>query len=243
MNRITILSALALVTALSGSAQAASPHGSRQPQADQSTQRERQARGDFTHDGFYLRFALGFGAFSDALSSRDENASGETSQGVVSGVSSVGEITVGGSLTPHFILGGGVWTSTVLASGFTATDGDVPSDLHEPDNFTIVGPFVNWYFASRSFEPSGGFHLQGGLGLAVLNGFRPEQVRHDERRVAVGPGFVAGFGYEWWIHEQWGMGVLARLTAAGLIEKDERDDYWYHGVATFPAFLFSATYN
>jgi hypothetical protein len=86
--------------------------------------------------------------------------------------------------------------------------------------------------------------LQGSLAVAVLNGFRADQVQsNDNQRVAVGAGAMFGFGYEWWVEKQWGVGVLARVTAAGLAEKDQRKEVWYHGVATFPALLFTATYN
>ncbi len=215
------------------------------PERDRESD-EKRAPGDYEHDGFYLRVGLGFGGFTDALVSKDENASGDQSEGVVSSVASVGEFMLGGSINRHFIVGGGLWTSTMFVSNFAQTGGDdVPTSLHEPDNFTIVGPFADWYMGQQSeAQPKGGFHAQTALGVAVLNGFRPEQVRSDDnRRVGIGPGIMVGFGYEWWVHEQWGLGVLARFTAAGLVEEDEQDNVWYHGVATFPAFLFTATYN
>ncbi len=236
--------ALSVFSIMSASATLASAEPPDAPAADRIEARAK-APGAFEHDGFYLRFGLGFGAFAQGLSSKDENAADDNSQGTISGVSTVGELMIGGTVTRSLILGGGVWTSTVLVSDFDQTNGDtVPGDLREPDNFTVVGPFVDWYFGHQALRRGdGGLHAQGGLGLAVLNGFRPEQFQGDDRRVAVGPGVMLGFGYEWWVDEQWGMGVLGRLTAAGLIEEDERDDIWYHGVATFPAVLFAGTYN
>lgn len=202
-------------------------------------------RGVREHDGFYLRFGLGFGGVTDAMQSEDEYARGEHHRGTINGLASVGELMLGGTVGQRLIVGGGLWTATTFASFYDRTNGDgVPPDLREPDNFTLVGPFADWYFKTRPrFEEVGGFHAQFGVGLAVLNGFRPEQLRHDDRRVAIGPGVMAGFGYEWWVADQWAMGVLARLTAAGLVEEDSRDELWYHGVATFPAFLLTATYN
>jgi hypothetical protein len=197
------------------------------------------------HDGFYLRFGLGFGAFTDAMAARDEDSDGEIDEGTITGIGSTGELMLGGAVSRQVIVGGGLWTSSTFVTSYANSNDDgIPTDLRQPDNFTIVGPFADWYFSSRAFANSpGGFHAQAGLGLSVLNGFRPEQARHDDRRVAVGPGLMLGFGYEWWVSEQWAIGALARLTAAGLVEKDTRDDYWYHGVATFPAFLFTGTYN
>jgi hypothetical protein len=153
---------------------------------------------------------------------------------------------LGGTLHPQWIVGGGLWTSTVLASDYSHQAGDrVPLELREPDNFTLLGPFFDWYFdAKRGAAQPGGFHLQGGAGLAVLNGWRQEAARDDDkRRVAIGAGLMAGIGYEWWIEEQWAVGALGRLTLAGLVEQDQNDDYWYHGVATVPALLITGTYN
>jgi hypothetical protein len=203
-----------------------------------------EPRGAYEHDGFYLRFGLGFGGFTDGMISHDENAYGEQASGQVAGIASVGEVMIGGAVRRNLILGGGLWTSTLLASSYTHTDGDqIPNELRQPDNFTMIGPFFDYYFGS-SLGRAGGFHLQGSPALAVLNGFRPEQGRYDDdRRVAIGAGLMAGFGYEWWVEKQWGLGVLARLTAAGLAEESENDGFYYHGVATIPAFLFTGTYN
>ncbi len=246
MQRIALLlvSALTSIT-LAAHAQAAEPEPSAEPQADRNAAASTARAGDFEHDGLYLRFGLGFGGFSEGLSSEDKNAADEPSQGRIGGVSSVGEFMIGSAISRRLVLGGGFWTSTILVSDFTQTSGnDVPNDLQEPGNFTIVGAFGDYYFGQMPRRRViGAFHAQAGLGLGVLNGIRPEQVREEDPRVAIGPGVMFGFGYEWWIHEQWGLGVLARLTAGGLVEKDDRGDFWYHGAATFPSFLFTATYN
>jgi hypothetical protein len=197
------------------------------------------------HDGFYFRVGLGFGGFTDNMTARDKATNGEFDSGTITGMASASELMFGGTLSPNWILGGGIWTSTTFVSDYVNTNNNgIPTDLRKPDNFTLVGPFVDWYFSERlDLGPPGGFHAQAGLGFAVLNGFKPEQVRHDDRRVAIGAGLMLGFGYEWWVGEQWGLGALLRLTAAGLLEEDDRDDVWVHGAATFPAFLFTATYN
>jgi hypothetical protein len=176
---------------------------------------------------------------------REDNSNGESDTGTITGIGSTGELMLGGTLSRDLILGGGLWTSTAFITSYMNTNGDgIPTELRQPDNFTIVGPFVDWYFLPQpNGTVPGGFHAEAGVGLAVLNGFRPERVRHDDRRVAVGPGLMAGFGYEWWVSDQWAIGVLGRLTAAGLVEEDERDQVWYHGVATFPGILLTGTYN
>jgi hypothetical protein len=252
MKYLGVTSMMVLIHAVAVEARAASSSSQSAPLAaptagpasESQTQTAATGRGAYEHDGFYLRFGLGFGGFTDGMISDEENANGEQASGQVTGVASVGEIMIGGSVRRNLILGGGVWTSTLLASSYAHTDGDqIPSELRQPDNFTMIGPFFDYYFGN-SLGVKGAFHLQGSPALAVLNGFRPEQGRHDDdRRVAVGAGLMAGFGYEWWVEKQWGLGVLARLSVAGLAEESQSDGFYYHGVATFPALLFTGTYN
>lgn len=213
---------------------------------ERSSEAPAHARGAYTHDGFYLRFGLGFAGFADALQSKAENADDEHAEGQINGVATVSELMIGGSLSPRWIIGGGLWTSTVLASDYRHTEGDaISQELQLPNNFTLIGPFADWYLSARTdVRQSGAFHLQMAAAFAVLNGLRPDEARYDDdRNVAVGGGVMVGFGYEWWIHEQWGMGALVRLTAAGLVEEDDQNATWYHGVAAFPAFMLTATFN
>jgi len=52
-----------------------------------------------------------------------------------------------------------------------------------------------------------------------------------------------GGGYEWWVGEQWGIGVLGRLTYASLTwTSDSNTIETRHGVVV-PAVLFTATYH
>jgi hypothetical protein len=203
-------------------------------------------RGAYEHDGFYLRLGTGFGGFADVVSATEEGEDGHHSEAQVTGIASASELMLGGAISRNWILGGGVWTSTLLASDYSHEAGaELPNELRRPDNFTLVGPFADFYVGGNPrFARRGAFHFQGGLAFAVLNGFRPDPADFDgDRRVGVGAGLMLGAGYEWWVDEQWGLGVLGRMTAAGLLESDSEDEMWAHGVATFPAFLFTATYN
>ncbi len=242
MTRSTIMMSLcAMTVVLTGALEA---EAETLP-SDQGTV-ESSARGAHEHDGFYLRFGLGFGPFSNTIVSDKTNARDERAEGQLTGIASVGEIMVGGAIAPQWILGGGAWSSTVLTSRYSDRIGDeVPTELRQSDNFTLLGPFGDWYF---THEPEAGqpgaFHAQAGAGLAVLDGFRTYRTRDDdEHRPAYGGGFMVGIGYEWWIEPQWGVGVLARMTAAGLAGSDANHERWYHGVAALPALMLTATYN
>ena len=202
--------------------------------------------GVYEHDGLYLRLGAGFGPFSNTLASDAKNADDQRAEGQISGIASVGELMLGGVVAPRWIVGGGVWTSSLLASDYSQRHGDaVPQELQKPDNFGVIGPFADWYFTHRpGVGQPGAFHLQWGAGLALLDGYRPEGTNDfGQRRAAVGAGLMVGAGHEWWVDPQWGLGLLARVTAAGLVENDSNDEYWYHGVATFPAIMVTVTYN
>ncbi len=190
--------------------------------------------GDYTHDGFYLRLATGFGSYSESITREDADES--TS---VTGMASVSELMIGGALRPGLILGGGVWTSSVLASD-RIVDGMTPPDevIAGSGNFTLIGPFVDWYF-----NPARGLHFQAAIGGATVRGYDLVEARNEPDAVSVGGGVMLGFGYEWWVSHKWSFGVLGRLTAVGAVQEDDTEMTWTHGIATTPSVLFTATLN
>jgi hypothetical protein len=54
---------------------------------------------------------------------------------------------------------------------------------------------------------------------------------------------MLGFGYEWWIGDEWSMGVLGRLSIAVLGEEDDRGRDFSRVAVASPAFLLSVTYH
>jgi hypothetical protein len=198
------------------------------------------------HDGFYVHFGLGFGGYTDALSSEDrvnaESGAAEDVDGVITGFATVSELAIGGTVGRGFVLGLGVWSTSVYTTTFTPQDEDdfvLPSEFQRPENFAVGGIFADWYFNARR-----GLHLQLGLGFATLNGVNPESPRSvRDRDPAIGGGLMLGIGHEWWVGEQWGVGVLGRLTAGVLTEEDDAGAKFTHVVASFPAMLVTATYH
>jgi hypothetical protein len=193
--------------------------------------------GRHRHDGFYFRLALGFAASRDHAVANPANDVTRDA-GSVGGVGTATEVALGGSVSPRLILAGGYFGSTAVATSYERDDGaGLPVALRRNRSFSLVGPFIDWYFASRM-----GLHAQMGVGVATLSGMRWEQADFEDRRVAVGAGAMVGFGNEWWVSDNWGLGLTARLTAATLGEEYQGRAY-FHAVATFPSLLFSATYN
>jgi len=196
------------------------------------------------HDGFYAHFGLGFGGYTDTVSTEDRvNAAGqpENVDGVITGFATVSEVALGGTVGRGFVLGLGIYSTTVYTSTFTPDNESnvvAPVEVQRPENFALGALFADWYF-----NPHRGLHLQMGLGFATITGLNPESPRGvRDRDPAIGGGLMLGIGHEWWVGEQWGIGVLGRLTAGVLTEKDG-DARWTHFAAAFPTMLVTATYH
>ncbi len=194
------------------------------------------------HDGFYLRFASGFGAYDERLSS-DDDAPGGKIEGRNRGSVSVGELAIGGTIADGWVLGGGIYTADLLASTYRSA-GDTtllpPSEL-DPGlrSLGLFGPFVDYYP-----NPSGGFHFQAALGLATLTPrvFGSSATEQSEY-LALGGGLMLGAGYEVWVDDEWSLGILSRTTAVGLGGTDDADVGWAHFVITSPSLLVTLTYH
>ncbi len=191
--------------------------------------------GAHLHDGFYLRLATGFGAYNESI-----RQSGADLESTVSGIASAGEFALGGAVRPGLIFGGGIWSSGVLASDRSLRGTPPPADVIDGrGEFTLVGPFFDHYF-----DPAGGLHVQGAIGLATIRGLGIDSGRFDRNTLSVGGGVMFGFGYDWWASQEWSLGILGRLAVGYTGQEDDASGTrWYHAVGGTPSVLFTATYN
>ncbi len=190
-----------------------------------------------THDGFYLRIGNGFGAFDERLSA----GSGASEVNARNrGIGTLGELALGGTIAPGWVLGGGVYACDVLAGTFRSSGAAVPAEL-DPGlrNAGLIGPFIDVYPDSHA-----GLHFQGAMGLATLT---PRVFGHPatERSeyLALGGGLMFGAGYEVWIGDEWSLGVLARTTLAFVTGEDEEGTRFRHLLVTSPGLLVTLTYH
>lgn len=190
-----------------------------------------------THDGFYFRVANGFGGYDERLSSDDgeEEVSARNR-----GVGALGELALGGTVAPGWVIGGGIYSCDLLAATLRIDGAPVPAEL-DPGlrNAALIGPFVDVYL-----DPRRGLHLQGAIGLATLT---PRVFGHaaTERSeyLALGGGLMFGAGYDFWIADEWSLGILARSTLAFVGGDDEQDASFRHLVVTSPGLLVTLTYH
>lgn len=158
-----------------------------------------------------------------------------------SGVGLASEFALGGTVAPGLALGGGIYGISISSPEYEPDDG---GDKIEGDTLVLssIGPFIDYYF-----DPNGGGHIQASLGIGVAQQGEGDL---DSAYTGTGFAFMVGGGYEWWVGEQWSLGVLGRIQYFsvsghpdddfGAISADEIDVE-----ATFfvPAILLSLTYH
>ena len=121
-------------------------------------------------------------------------------------------------------MGAAVYDSTI---GGPTTTFDPNADA--PINLSLQGLFADYYF-----DPTEGWHVLGLVGFsAAYSSAGP--IAADV--VPTGPGVALGAGHEWWIGEQWSLGVMARFIYARLSVKGET-----HNVQV-PSLQLTVTYQ
>jgi hypothetical protein len=101
--------------------------------------------------------------------------------------------------------------------------------------FNAWGPFVDYYF-----DPELGAHVQA----SVMFVFGLSS-RKDDVEAAYGPGYgsMLGGGYEWWVAEQWSLGVLLRATYYSVTLKGQDSGTKLDVQGFVPSISFAATYH
>jgi hypothetical protein len=188
----------------------------------------RKGKAPYTHDGFFLRGAVGPGLFRAWTGGADTR---HFSGGTVSG-----EISMGGTPGKGFVFGGSLLLNKVfaLSSHDDIVDGDEPSLDGVGFSLNAFGVFADFYP-----DPKGGldFHLFLGLGTLVTT--RPNDRNLDQPTGAL---LSAGVGYDWFVGPQLSLGVHARVSGGNLdVNETATGD---RTVTTLvPAILFAVTYH
>jgi len=194
------------------------------------------------HDGFYLRVASGFAVYDERLAS-DELAGGGSIQARNRGIAQIGDLAIGGTVARGWVIGGAIYSLDLLAStlrtsgaAFTAIPAELDPGLR---NLSLIAPFVDWYPNVR-----GGFHAQAAIGLATLT---PRVLGHpatdDSEYLALGVGLALGAGYEWWVADEWSIGVLSQLGVRLMRGEDDAGAEWTHVITTSPSLSATLTYH
>ncbi|MCA9596573.1 MAG: hypothetical protein KC776_24825 [Myxococcales bacterium] len=209
---------------------------------DESEQKDHP--GPRHHGGFYLRFGGGIGMGSDGIQSSDSFDSLRTGEKTsfdarASGFAAATEIAFGGTPFRGVVLGAGVYTATLPAASADASDIAAGSYEYEVSQLALFSPLIDVYP-----WPTRGLHFQGGFGFGTLvmgQGF-PKTGPDARAHTAVGPGFMLGVGHEWFVADEWSLGLLARVLYAWTDGDDPEGVTWQHHTVA-PALLLTVTYH
>ena len=177
------------------------------------------------HDGFYLRLHLGGGGThvsgSDAFGDSVKISGGSVSFG----------IALGGAVTPNLIVFGNLFLSglgmpDVSIGGFAAGSSNSSAAV------VGFGPGVVYYL-----EPFN-VYFSGTLGAMQfeMDDANGKPIYQTE----VGIGCQILVGKEWWVSQDWGLGVAGEFVGASMKDLSDHSITWS---ATAFSLLFSATYN
>ena len=186
-----------------------------------------------THDGFFFNIAMGLGYQSTnfAYDSRiyDENGN-NIHEFEISGLATDLDLKFGGRIANDLLL-------HVTLAGATSTGSE---DVGEEDkvkvNLSILGLgttyyFLNNYFATASFGMSE-FHIDSDIATFTA---KAEDIASN---LVCGLALQIGAGKEWWVSENWGIGM-----SVALLYGFDFGEYDYRDASTSVAIRFSATYN
>lgn len=201
-----------------------------------------EAPGVHVHDGFYFRFASGFGVYTETLRSEETDLyGGDRVEGSGLGFATVGDLAMGGTVACGLVFGGGIFTADLVTGTFrTNTDSPAnPPEELDPGlrSLVVAGPMIDWYF-----NPRKGLHFLGSLGWAWLSAADRAGAGSDDY-YALGGGAVVGLGYDWWIGEQWSLGVMGRVMGVVVWGKDDDGTSWLHTAGTTQSALVNITYH
>jgi hypothetical protein len=150
------------------------------------------------------------------------------------------DIAIGGALIPGFILAGSiavtnVGNATLYNDSRSNTVTNQPYRSGHDPQLTVLAMLLDVYP-----NPQGGFHFGGALGFASLR-IRGDS-DPDSSAESAGIGIVPHVGYEWWVSNYWGLGVLGKFTFAHT-EGDYAANSGIKSNVAAATILFSATYN
>ena len=119
----------------------------------------------------------------------------------VEGFAFSGHVLVGGTPLPGLAIGGG-HSGNILPSATRTWNGNTKT--FQTYTFGVTGPFADWYP-----RPRGGAHILAMAGLSDVI----ENASGGSSHGLFGFGAVLGLGYDFFVSDNWSLGVLGRGMA------------------------------
>lgn len=178
------------------------------------------------HDGFYLNLHLGGGFTSISSSYAGDKYT-------FSGGSVSFGFAAGGVIAPNLILFGTFYLNTIQDPTFTRDGIDQGSGGGTTANLFGLGIGVAYYLMPVNV------YFSAALSASWLE-LDDSNSNDTLFQTNTGVGFQGMVGKEWWITQDWGIGVAGELTLATMKDSDYSDARWNGGSFSI---VFSATYN
>lgn len=179
----------------------------------------------YKHDGFYLRLTTGVGS----TTSIEETEVGEFSFSGLSGNTTLG---IGYAVVENLIINLDIFASTVT-DPTVEIDGRDVGEVDAEVRITNIGVGATYYIMPINVYLASSIALAEG---SVKSG-----------RVAIetdtGYGINVAIGKEWWVSDNWGIGVAGQLFHTVLPNEDLITGEVFDLKTTSLAILFSATFN
>jgi hypothetical protein len=187
-----------------------------------------------THDGFFLRLSTGIG-FASVKGDSDNS-------GTFKGATGQGSIAVGGMIVDNLAIHADFFATTLFNPDYeiNGTTSSTPNNFEVAMRAATVGAGLTYYFMPVNL------YLTASLGIAYVS----TEVSYTSGGVSfkntyeseTGLGLNVMLGKEWWITDNWGLGVAGQLIYFNIPVKDKDSASDNFSGASFGA-LFSATYN
>jgi hypothetical protein len=190
------------------------------------------APGAHAHDGLFLRFTggPGFGIYNGTgeVITTDAQIIGDPSN---EGSQAGGSISLGGTIGENLILHGDIWFS-ILASEKRN------NKLYQEFGTAVVGLGITYYWMPVNMYVTGSIGMANSF-IVLHEGTRANSNEDLARDLTTGVGVAVLVGKEWWVSDNWALGVALQgeFTYA---EDEDSNLIFRHGGAKV---LFSATYQ
>lgn len=220
-----VLASLLVMTAASTAHADYFPPASQRGSDGTGTMPFRLGSGAMRHDqGIFVRPQVGFGNIAAEI--KDANGTQ-----TVDGLASAFGLSVGGVVTEGLVLHGTLSASSIPDA---QVDGGAPITTEQSRNFSVTSlGFGMTYYTPDNLWFSAGVAPHVMTLSTTASGCNTSDCVDDKSTEDFGLGLRAGVGYEWWVSDDWGIGLGVEGFGAG------GSDISTYGMTT----MFTATFN
>lgn len=180
-----------------------------------------------THDGVYFRSAFG-GGFGEVKS----EGLGLTSK--YTGGGWLLDLYVGGTFGNLVVVGGSLMVMSILYPDVELSDGlsTVQQGTSGRLGIVAIGPFADLFF-----DPHGGGHVGALIGAASIG------LEDENEQPSSGYGVSLFGGYDFWVAEQWALGIEGRYSYAHCRRRFPSVDATFEDRANTFGLMFTALHH